>query len=610
MRIAINNGRTKLIIAATIAVLTLVARFAVISPATASFLIIKCGYWAVAITFAGFAGLLIRHLSGLGGMIKQWRVHRAGLLCVLAAGIYLQSNEPRKFKVLFDEFVISGVARNMHFDREATFPWRAHYFNGRLIIMGNGVDKRPFFFPFIISLVHDLTGYRPENVFYINAGLAVILLLLVYAMGFTLGGTRLGCLGVLLLAGLPLIAQNATDGGYELANLVMILTLYFLGSFYYRSPGARGLDLFILTAVLLAQVRYESILYVLVVVAVVMCKWYHEKQITLTWMAVLSPVMLLMPLLSNEVLSTTAGFLQTKADQSFLSLHYLSDNAIRAIFFLYNPSFDSTNSVLLSVVGTLGAAFFLLLVAQKAKQWFSERKDELVLAFVFGVTGVNTFLVLCVFWGHWDDPMVSRFSLPLQLLMVVVLLRVSMEFLKSRPMPRWPLLVAGVWIVLFAAPASARKYATDGIVTSREYSWLAEYLAHKDPSTVLTITGSSLGPILENMPAISIETAKQYRWQVKACLGSEFYKEIVILQRFEMNLKTGKYEETGPSRLGPGFKLETIAERYFRPNMVSRLSRVVDVDLTNVRAPDGLGKDRTQFTDEEDLVTYLLKKLP
>jgi len=598
----------KLMILLAVATLVLVARFWIVNPATAWQWITKYGYWAMALTFAGFVTVLARRLPALSGIWQQCKAHRAGLCCVLLAGVYFQVHEPREFKVLFDEFVISGVARTMHFDRQATFPARAHSIYGRLMILESGVDKRPFFFAFIVSLAHDLTGYRPENAFYVNACLATTLLLLVYAFGCVHGGPRLGCLGVLILAGLPLIAQNATAGGFELANLVMILTLYFAGSHYYRSPGAQGLNLFILTAVLLAQARYESILYVAIVPVVVICKWWQEKRITLTWMAVISPALLLTPLLVNEVFLSHPKFFQTDPGEAFLSTQYLSGNASVALYYLFNPSFNSTNSVLLSVLGVFGIAFFTFLAVRTIKQWLLQRNREVVLLLIFIVTCANTIVALCVFWGHWDDPMVARFSLPLQLLMVVLALRIAVEFLGSRSLPKWAMVLAGIWIVAFAAPASSRYAKTMDIITAQEYSWLFEYLAHKDPATTLTIAGSVIGPILHNMPAISIDAAKISRWQVKTCLDESIYREIIVLQRFKMDYKLGKYVESEPGQLGEGFKLETIAERRFRPDMISRISRVVDVDIGKAHPPDGFEKG--PFKDEEALLGNLIMKLP
>jgi hypothetical protein len=121
----------KLVVLLAVAILVLAARFLIINPATASQWIIKYGYWAIALTFAGFITVLVKQLPTLVGVWQQCKAHRAGLLCVLLAGVYFQVHEPREFMVLFDEFVISGVARNMHFDREALLLWSPEWTNGR-----------------------------------------------------------------------------------------------------------------------------------------------------------------------------------------------------------------------------------------------------------------------------------------------------------------------------------------------------------------------------------------------------------------------------------------------------------------------------------------------
>ncbi len=136
----------------------LAGRFFVINPPLAKLLITKYGYWAVGLRpgvrgFCRFAGKAVA---------DDWRDLRveakriaSACFALFLSGIYFQVHEPREFKVLFDEFVISGIAHcNMYFDREATYPERAHYFDGRIIVMSSELlDKRPVLFS-----VHYLIG--------------------------------------------------------------------------------------------------------------------------------------------------------------------------------------------------------------------------------------------------------------------------------------------------------------------------------------------------------------------------------------------------------------------------------------------------------------------
>jgi hypothetical protein len=316
-----------------------------------------------------------------------------------------------------------------------------------------------------------------------------------------------------------------------------------------------------------------------------------------------------MPLLANEVFLAIPAHFQTNPGQPFLSPQYLLDNSVAAIYYMFFPNLGSTNSVLLSVTGLFGAAYFLFLAVKNIKQWFLQRAEDLVLFSIFAITCINTGLGWCVSWGHWDDSVASRFSLPLQLFMLILMLRSSARLLGARPLPKWTLCLAGMWIVLFAAPASACLYQTNRSISAREYSWLFEYLAHKAPSTTLTMCGSVTAPVLYNMPAIAIDKAREARWKIKTCLDEGIYREIIVLQRFKVDYESGKYLETGPAQLGEGFKLETIAEKRFHPGMISRISRVVDVDITGMPKPSGLEK-RTKFINGHDYNLYLLGQFP
>jgi hypothetical protein len=591
--------------------LTLVggARFVFLDNHETKWLILNFGYWLIAGTTALYGLFLWKRLGTVDWSKECWKIHRIGLASIGVCALFLQVHEQRGYKVLFDEFAIEGVARNMHFDHEASYSTSAHYFNGHLFMFDSSVDKRPFFFAFLLSLVHDLTGYREANAFYLNAALATILLALIYLLGFRLGGVRAGCLGVFLFTGLPLLAQNATGGGFELLNLVMICALLLTAADYLKSPETEGLDLLVLTAVLLSQARYESILYTLVVPAVMLCKWLRTRHAGLTWFSAVSPSLMFPPLLVNKVFLDQPAFFQTKPGGDAFSLVNLPDNLAHAVYYLFDPNLNSTNSLLLSSAGIIALVFLIVLLVRNFARGSNLRTNDVVLALVLLIVLANTALTQCYFWGYWDDPMVSRFSLPFQLMMALAILRVLQEFWIRRPIPRQVLFVAGAWIVFMAAPSAARRYSSDSNVTCREYAWFHDYLATKSPTETLSVAASSLGPLLQNYPAIPFIRAQIYKWQLKACLEGQFYREILVLQRFKIDEKTGKLVETGSSHLGDGFVLQTLAETHFRPNVVSRISRLIDVK-GDLKPPPHFDEEKFPFADDDALVEHLLKKLP
>ena len=118
--------------------------------------------------------------------------------------------EPFRSKILFDEFVLQATAYNLHYFRDVATMVRGYDILGVFVSMDNYLDKRPYFFPFLLSLVHDLTGYRIANAFVLNAVLLPVSLALAYFQGRRLAGWQGGILAVLLLGTLPLLGQNAT----------------------------------------------------------------------------------------------------------------------------------------------------------------------------------------------------------------------------------------------------------------------------------------------------------------------------------------------------------------------------------------------------------------
>ena len=59
-----------------------------------------------------------------------------------------------------------------------------------VVVLDTFLDKRPYFFAFLVSLVHDLTGYRIANIFLVNVALAPALFGLVYWFARALTGRR------------------------------------------------------------------------------------------------------------------------------------------------------------------------------------------------------------------------------------------------------------------------------------------------------------------------------------------------------------------------------------------------------------------------------------
>jgi len=574
---------------AIVSISVLVLRFFVFSRNSAQLLIIAGGYWIMLTGALLYAVHLYRYLC-IKWSLALWKKYRIGVVVAALGAVFLQTHEPRQFKVLFDEFTFSGVARNMHFFRQAAFPTRIHLVDDGMNAMESAIDRRPLFFQFTLACVHDVTGYRPENVFYLNAVVAFFLLLITYCFGVKYGGASLGITLVGLWLGLPLLAQNATGGGYDIFNLLMLAIFWFFGLEYLRSGTLLAQNLFILTAVHLAQVRYESILYIIPMAAIIMIKCFRDRTIKLGWVGVMFPLGLLLPLLINLAFVQTPGAFQTNPGQSFFSLQYFPDNLERAFRYLFDPSFAGSNSIILSAFGIVAVIAVSLRLVSRWRDLVWNGEDALLGGLLLVVL-LNVLLVLCNFWGQWDDPVATRFSLPLHLLFIWCIGYSLKEMFTQRAIPVWVPVVAVVSGLVLSTAAAARSYPTREMLPGREYAWLFEEIAKPSHQGALIIA-HPVGPIVYGHAAVGMEVAEAAKWKIHECLRLGLYPEILALERVCIDVTTGQevpYDQAkgwdikslgsaGSSVLSNAFKKQIVAEVHWRPGVISRVVRIVGVE--------------------------------
>ena len=202
--------------------------------------------------------------------------------------------------------------------------------------------------------------------------LTFVFLGLANAAGRMLSGRISGWIGVVLFAGLPLLGQcNATGGGFELRNIVMILATLLLGR--GSSPGATTTRSphSCSRRSLMAQVRYESPIFLVPVAGIVLWVWYREGRAILPLQVVLVPVLMIHCALHNRIFDTRASSWQLQSKPGYtrpFSLSYIPDNVAHAIGFFFNTrTTDQPNSLVLSSLGAVAILFLLLLVVKRLK---------------------------------------------------------------------------------------------------------------------------------------------------------------------------------------------------------------------------------------------------
>jgi hypothetical protein len=582
----------RILLLALSGVLALWAGYFAIPAIPAGHLIINWGYYYILGVFSLFAFFAWRFARSRREVWMGW-VRRPGTagIAIGCGLLFAVWSDPFKHKILFDEFVIQGTAYEMHATKQVSTILRAYNIGGTWLTIDTFLDKRPYFFPFLVSLVHDFTGYRIANMFAVNVACAAALLGLLYWFARELAGRGPAILAVALMATMPLFGQNATGAGMDLHNLTMIALAACLGVLYLRAPSAERLILLVLGAVLLAQSRYESIIFIAPVAFVVAAGWARAGRVILPWPVIIAPLLLVPYAWHSRVLAATPLFWQLQEGRtSAFSVSNMASNLKGDLAFLFNTGPALANSWYLSIVGFAGLGWFLF----RALRWLALKpRPELPAAVLVGVafgTGVAGHFIVLLFywWAKFDDLLASRFSLPM-CLCFCALAAALVRGLEGRRIPALKVaaLGLGVWVFTGAVPAVALRLYTEQNLAMQEIEWERSVI-EKRPGPVLLISNKSTVPfVLWHIETIISAVGSQRGEQIRYHMGQDTFKEVLVTQAIRPTSAEGDMG-VDPEDMMPGnYHLETVAEKRFGARL-DRLSRIVsiDPDPEGSRGPD------------------------
>jgi len=509
---------------------------------------------------------------------------------VLLGSVVLLVHEEKAFKILMDEIMLLSTSMSMHFDRTSVSVVRAHDLAGSFVFTEGMIDKRPLLHPFLLSVLHDLLGYRPANAFLLSGGLGVVFLSLVGWIGKLYAGRAGGILCITLFTGLPMIAQNACGGGFELLNLVMLSATYLTALVWLERRDGASLAAMCLSAVLLLQVRYESVLLALPVVPLVLWVWWQEKRVILDWRVIVAPLLLVSYALHYQVFKLAPDHWQMASKPGYdkpFSLSYVGENLLSAGRFYFGLPSAHPSSVLFSGLGIAAIVVSTVLCFTWLRRLRTLSKLQIAgLCFLVGMA-LHFLLMMAYFWGKFDDPVIRRLSLPSHVWFALALL-VCLSASRHVVRATWALAaVSVVFLVSVSMPAIARHLHSDIYTPSRDTQWRMEYVKANPERDYLVIDKDSFIWVTQKVSATSVAAALQRKEALQFHMRCRSYSNILAYQHFAIDEKTGKQTVIPDDDLGVDFDLETIWERRLSECKLVRLQRVVAVRVGGVEQRAG-----------------------
>ena len=360
-------------------------------------------YWTmpVVLVLAVAAGIW-RWRSGQGVRAAAARLWPGAVAAVSLAALVF-ALVPAQMRVQFDETSIVGCSQNMHLQRAALLTTGAVPFEGGIVHLENMMDKRPPLFAFLVSLLHDVSGYRIANAFAVNAVLLALALLLVFAVARSRLPLPAALAAPFLLLAVPLTSLVATSAGFELLAAVLFTLVLLSALDFVREPDTVRWVAFLGSGVLFAQTRYESLLALGLVAAIV--AWSVRRRFRPDWRAgaalAVCPA-LVTPLVFLLLHSRNPNFYPEARGQDLLSLQHGREHVGPFLAAWFWPLFDNALPGCLSIAAVVAYGL-----------WVWRRRASIADAVVaVPVSGV-TLLVLFWFFGDVREPIAWRLFLPL-----------------------------------------------------------------------------------------------------------------------------------------------------------------------------------------------------
>lgn len=540
------------------------------------------GYWLMLLNFVAVLYLLklVVGLPRLASVVEGLRSRALSVLFLAVFALVLQLLQPHGYKIIMDEPSLASTSLRMHEYKEVMTTARTHEINGVFRQLDGFVDKRPFFFPFIVSLAHDVLGYSSDNPIIVNGILSFLLLGMLFYTGEQCWPKYGGYFSVCLFSTLPLLSMSMTGAGFGILNLLMILVTAQAAMVYLRAPNVSSMNLLIYFGLLLAQTRYESVVFVLPITLIVFLGWVKKKEIQLNWLTVCAPF-LLVPYGLQRVIydnSSHAYELREGASVAF-SLSYISENLIEAADFFFNVSTNEyPNSLLLSAAFVIATIAFIYHLMKHRLKVDGMKSEQVVFLSFSAVVIFNFFLLMSYHWGQLNDIMATRIALPFIMFQVFFCVLVGRIFIKKRAVRAVCFCVIGCFFMGFTIPSAAKNDYLQWVPGRHETAWVQAQSERLYGSNVLVISNRHLASIIERVPSIAQFWAKNNKSKLKLHLDLGTYEAIYIIHMMveDPNSERGMIPATPVYH---DYDLELITEEKLGDRRYIRMSRIVDVNL-------------------------------
>ncbi len=493
--------------------------------------------------FAVYVGVLAAG-EGSAAPVRQWITdNRAGIaVTAIITTVVLLAVAPG-YRVLADEANLVGVSKNLFFQRTANFATTGKWYFENYWNINLTIDRRPALFPFLVSLLHILRGYHPENAFHTNAIIFILFVFSSYRLGKLLSGELFGVAAAILVASHPNTLVAARSAGFDLLSSFMLLIVIKSFVEYANQNSPKRLAILSLNLCILAHVRYEGWALLLAATAVLLAfRLIRRSQLQGYGLLYSFIPIFLLPRYWQAV--AKANDAEQPLSASLFSVSHFIQNFREYLGLVLRPldvsSAHAPLLIMLAAGGVLLVLFGLFDSSPQNKLSALSIKYAVFIAVLFGLETVISFSYA---WGKSLHPASSRLFIWLDTFVALnaawfltVLgrrLAVPVKLLQRRSGAPVTLLTC---LTLFAmhVPAASEARFVNSLILTRQAARTWEFFSKLGNQNILIMTDRPGLYTIMNYGALDISMAVSSRDPLLE-LSRHLYDDIYLIQEVDLN---------------------------------------------------------------------------
>ncbi len=543
-----------------------------INPSWMYFGFTHCSYYIILALILVWAYSLIACWKENGNTRVFIRTHWKGFVFTFAVASVIFISTPKNFRVLSDETNVLSVAKSLTFNKLAENVTEGTWYYDAFWPLRSNVDKRPILFPLTVSLTDNLLGYRPENAFLLNYFILWAALFLLYLIIRSSLSTLWAFAGIVLLMSQPFMCLSATSTSFEFFNLLFILASFLSLRFFLSNPDHKSFLLLILNLLMLANIRYESCLFLIVVISVLLCAKYIRLDFFKKTPAYALMLFFLLPLIWQRILylktpdTDMPDGLWVKA----FGFNNIANNAELFLEYIFNADGRRGFAGVTNIIGLMALVALTVIILTRKR---TESKNNIIL-FTCSLISLLAFSGVLLFYDQarmTQHPMNGRLYMPLLLVLSVLPVYLVAKITRSIIHAPRLFLTGALAVFIFYHPIAMEDRLTSNLMIIRDFRYVVDFLKKTGDKNALVICSRPGQLVVYNYGAISFETANHDKNIVMEQLRNDLFSEVYVVQEILYKTKSAAPNDA----LDPIYPLQAVRELQSDSSYYLRISKVI-----------------------------------